>query len=43
MSSEDWLMLGLAGLGAGVLVWLSLGLLRGRIQAALMADQGDMG
>jgi hypothetical protein len=43
MSTEDWLMLGLAGLGAGVLVWLSLGALRGRIQAALMADQGDMG
>lgn len=43
MSTADWLLLGLAGLGAAVLVWLSLGVLRGRIHAALMADRADMG
>lgn len=43
MSGADWLLLGLAGLGAAVLAWLSLQLLRGRIPAALSADQSDMG
>lgn len=43
MSTGDWLMLGLAGLGAAVLVWLSLGALRGRIPVALIADRADMG
>jgi hypothetical protein len=42
MSTGDWLMLGLAGLGAAVLVWLSRGVLCGRIQVALIADRGDM-
>lgn len=43
LGSEDWLLLGLAGLGAAWLVWLSLGALRGRIQSALVADWRDMG
>lgn len=43
MSTEDWLLLGLAGLGAATLVWLSLGALRGRIHTALIADQGEKG
>lgn len=43
MGTEDWLLLGLAGLGAAWLIRLSLGALRGRIQSALMADWGDMG
>jgi hypothetical protein len=43
MGSEDWLLLGLAGLGAAWLVRLSVGALRGRIQSALTADWGNMG
>jgi hypothetical protein len=43
MGSEDWLLLGLAGLGTAWLLWLSVGALRGRIQSALIADWGDMG
>jgi hypothetical protein len=43
MGSEDWLLLGLAWLGAAWLTWLSVGALRGHIQSALTADWGDMG
>jgi len=43
LGSDDWLLLGVAGLGAAWLAWLSVGALRGRIQSALTADYGDMG
>ena len=43
MSAENWLLLGLAILGAAGLAWLALGALRGRIPSALMADQIDEG
>lgn len=43
LGSDDWLLLGLACLGAAWLVWLSAGALRGRIRSALIADWGDMG
>ncbi len=43
MNAEDWLLLGLAILGAAGLAWLALGALRGRIPSALMADRLDKG
>lgn len=43
LGSDDWLLVGLAGLGAAWLVWLSVGALRGRIRSALISDWGDMG
>jgi hypothetical protein len=43
LGSDDWLLLGVAGLGAAWLVWLSVGAVRGRIESALTADWGNMG
>ncbi|MFN3593948.1 MAG: hypothetical protein ACK4TK_04620 [Thiobacillaceae bacterium] len=43
MSGGDWVLLGLALGGGAVLAWLSLASLRGRLPAALMADQCTRG
>lgn len=42
MTTKGWLLLGLAFLSAIALAWLSLAALRGRLPAALMADQADL-
>jgi hypothetical protein len=42
LGSEDFSLLLVAGIGAGVLVWLSVSALKGRWLAALVADQSDM-
>jgi hypothetical protein len=41
-SGDDWASATLALLGAAYLVWLSLALLRGRVQSALLGDLVDM-
>jgi hypothetical protein len=41
-SDDDWVVVMLALLGAAYLIWLSLALLRGRIQSGLMGDLIDM-
>jgi hypothetical protein len=41
-SDDDWAMAMLALLGAAYLVWLSVALLRGRVQSGLMGDLVDM-
>lgn len=43
LGSEDFGLLLVAGLGAGILVWLSLAAIRGRWLAALMEGYRDMG
>lgn len=43
LGGEDFQLLLLAGIGAGILAWLSLGALRGRWLAALMEGYRDMG
>lgn len=43
MSGGDWVLLGLALGGGAVLAWQALASLRGRLPAALMADQGTRG
>lgn len=40
---DDWALLVMAGLGFAWLTYLSLGMLRGRIQSAFAADLDDMG
>jgi hypothetical protein len=37
-SGDDWALIVIAALGAAYLVWLSLGLIRGRIQSGLAGD-----
>jgi len=37
-SGDDWALIVFAALGAAYLVWLSAGLLRGRIQSGLAGD-----
>jgi hypothetical protein len=43
LGSADYELLLIAGIGAGILVWLSLAALRGRWLAALLAGYKDMG
>jgi hypothetical protein len=40
LSGDETALLVLAGAGAGALVWLSVGYLRGRIESALLGDRG---
>lgn len=42
MSADDWIQLALCGIGAAYLVWLSVGLLRGRIVAGLAGDMAAL-
>jgi hypothetical protein len=42
MDGDDWAHLALAGLGAAFLVYLSVGLLRGRIPTALADDEAEL-
>jgi hypothetical protein len=43
LGGDDYSLLLVAGLGAGILIWLSLAALRGRWLAALLAGYKDMG
>ena len=42
MSADDWVQLGLFGIGVGYLVWLSVALLRGRVTAGLAGDMAAL-
>jgi hypothetical protein len=42
MSGDDWAQLALGGAGAAYLIWLSLGLLRGRINSGLAGDMAAL-
>ncbi len=43
LGSEDFQIMLVAGIGAGILIWLSLGAIRGRWLSALLAGYQDMG
>lgn len=42
LSGDDWALLAVVGAGMAWLVWLCMSALRGRVESALAADQGDM-
>jgi hypothetical protein len=42
MSGDDYALLVVAALGSAYLIWLCVGLLRGRIRSALAGDMAEM-